>query len=171
VSDSVAPDDSPPRVLAEISHDQGYAGLVAAFRARSNELEIAVTGEAVAEVAGIPASYFAKILSPSANPRKRFGALSLGPIMAVLGLKIVLIEDRAAVEQYTRRIPRRNGAFVHHNSAAAAINISLSKQFLRKIGRLGAEVKWSRVRKRRAQASKAARARWNGHKANGHRGI
>jgi hypothetical protein len=168
MSDSEPPDAPPPRVVAEISHEQGYAGLVAAFRARSNELEIAVTGEAVAQVAGIPASYFAKILSPSANPRKRFGALSLGPIMAVLGLKIVLVEDRAAVEQYTRRIPRRNGAFVHHNTAAAAINISLSKQWLRKIGRVGAQVRWAQKRQRVRSASHAAKVRWSNGKANGH---
>jgi hypothetical protein len=50
MSDSEAPDVSPPRALAEITD---YAQMVAAFRARAQQRHIAITNPAVAEVAGL----------------------------------------------------------------------------------------------------------------------
>jgi hypothetical protein len=166
VSGSKLPADQPPRVVAEITHDQGYAGLVRAFRGRADELRIAVTGEAVHEVCGLPSFYFAKILSPSSSPRKRFGAVSLGPILAALGLKIILTEDRQALEQYTSRIPPRNNSFVH----GGTVEFSISRRVLRKMQAKGGRSRWGKMtpKQRTALARKLNRIRWHGNgKANG----
>jgi hypothetical protein len=166
MSDSEAPDDLPPRVVAEIAHHDAYAALIRAFRARADELKIAVTGAAVHEVCGLPSYYFSKILSPSPTPAKRFGSVSLGPILAALALKIVLVEDRAALDQYTSRIPKRRQEFAH----GGGFTVSLSRQFMRKIGKTGGLRRAELARQRSAAASRAAKIRWangNGHKRNG----
>jgi hypothetical protein len=163
--DSEAPAD-PPRIVAEITHHDAYAALIRAWRARASELGIALTGAAVHEVCGLPNFYLAKILSPSPKPAKRFGSVSLGPIMAALGLKILLIDDPAAREQYTSRIPKRRQEFAHGGS----FTVSLSRQYMRKIGKTGGLRRAELARKRSAAASKAAKIRWangNGHKRNG----
>jgi hypothetical protein len=151
-------------VIAEITHENAYANLILAFRARANERRIAITGEDVARVAGMANFYLAKVLSPSSNPAKRFGAASLGPILAVLGLKLLLVEDAQAVKIYGTRIPPRASSFAH----STAFTQIRSRQFMRKIGKKGAQVRWDNKRKRHAAASKAARIRWaTGGKANG----
>jgi hypothetical protein len=146
------------RGLAEITHRDGYAGLVAAFRRRSAELAIPITSEAVAQIAGIPSHYFAKILSPSPNPAKRFGSASLGPILGCLGLKIVLVEDSEALARYTARIPQRSERSAH----SSAFTQTRSRQFMRKIGKIGAQKRWEAKKRRVRAASHAARIRWHG---------
>ena len=42
---------------------KGYAGLVAAFRARAQQRHIAIAGSNVAAVSGLPSFYVAKLLS------------------------------------------------------------------------------------------------------------
>ncbi len=84
------------RELAEINCTNGYAGLLAAMRARVAERQIALSGEAVAEVAGLPRGYLQKILSPLPKSRadvRRIGIASLGPVLGVLGVKLLMVED------------------------------------------------------------------------------
>jgi hypothetical protein len=158
MSESESPDAS-PRVLAEITD---YAQMVTAFRTRAQARHIAITNPAVAEVAGLPDHYIAKLLA--VNPVKRIGMISLGPLLAVLGCRLVLVEDQAALAAYAHRIPVRNEAFAH----GGATTITLSRQFMRKIGRLGAQKRWQAERQRSAAASRAAKIRWANGKTNGH---
>jgi hypothetical protein len=152
--------------LAEVNFETGYAGLIAAFRARAAERHIAITGEAVAQVAGIPNFYLAKILSPSSKPAKRFGAASLGPILACLGLKIVLVEDSEALEKYASRIPKRQESFVHRGGT---VQFVLTRRHLRAIQKKGGRNSRLYMSKRQASAlaRKAVKARWAKRKQNG----
>jgi hypothetical protein len=163
MSDSEPPADQ-PRVLAEISD---YAQMVTAFRARAQQRRIAITSPDVAEVAGLAGHYVAKLLA--VNPVKRVGMISLGPLLAVLGVRLQMIEAPDLVQKYGSRIPKRNEAFVH----GGGFSLTLSRQWMRKIGRLGGLSRQAQKRQRVRSASHAARIRWqrtNGNgKANGKR--
>ena len=81
-----------PRVLAEFSD---YSGMIAAFRARAAERKIAVSSESASHVAGLTDQYLAKLLAP--RPVRRIGMLSLAPMLGVLGVKLVMVEDEEAL--------------------------------------------------------------------------
>ena len=151
--------------LAEVTFENGYAGLIAAFRARSEQRRIAITGEEVAQVAGLANFYLAKILSPSSKPAKRFGATSLGPILAVLGLKLLVVEDAEAVKTYGARIPPRHESFVH----AATMEIKFTRRKFRQIQAKGRKARWDNMtaKQRSAWARKLNRIRWQRELANG----
>jgi hypothetical protein len=155
-----------PRPLAEISYANGYAGLLAAMQARAAERKIALSGEAVAVTAGLPRGYLQKILSPIPKSRKnvrRIGVTSLGPALGILGIKLVVFEDREAVERFGSRIPARLERAVR----STGVHIHLSRQFLAKIGAVGGanSRKFIGRRRSRAIAKKAAAARWRPREA------
>lgn len=116
VSAAPVDQDGVPRVLASITD---YAQLVDACRARAAERKIAITGADVAQVSGLPSHYVAKLLS--VRPVKRIGLISLGPLLGVLGVKLVMVEDPIAMAKYTDKLPKRNESCVH-NGAAITIN-------------------------------------------------
>ena len=154
------------RELAEINCTNGYAGLLAAMRARVAERQIALSGEAVAEVAGLPRGYLQKILSPLPKSRadvRRIGIASLGPVLGVLGVKLLMVEDLAALERYGSRIPARQERSVR----TAGVQVHLSRRFLSKIGAAGGanSRKFIGKRKARSLARKAAAARWRPREA------
>jgi hypothetical protein len=60
--------DPAPHPLAEVNFENGYAGLIAAFRARARERRIAIGGESVAAAAGLPVAFVAKRCNPG-RPR------------------------------------------------------------------------------------------------------
>jgi hypothetical protein len=152
--------------FAEINYETGYRGLIAAFRQRVAQRRISVTSQDIAQISGLPSHYFCKILSPSKNPAKRFGAASLGPILACLGLKIVLCEDVEALEKYAKRLPARNESFVH----TGTVNFVLTRRHLRAIQRKGGKNSRLYMTKRQASvlARKAVKARWAKRKQNSH---
>ena len=76
----------PARTIA-ICRD--YALLHAVLRARANQL--ALSRETLDEVAGLPAGYTGKLLG--AAKVRRFGPISLGPLLGALGLVLVVRED------------------------------------------------------------------------------
>ena len=133
-----------------------YTEMILCLKARVEELRIAVSSPDVARVTGLADSYVAKVLAPSMSNRRRLGLASMQPVLSVLGCKLALIEDKDALARYTSQLPLRNGSYVH----GGAITVLFSRRHMRKIGKIGAEVRWSRVRDRRAKASRAARARW-----------
>jgi hypothetical protein len=96
------------RELAQVTHADGYAGLIAAFRVRAQERRIAITGADVAKVSGLADYYVAKLLAR--NPVKRVGMISLGPLLGVLGLKLVVTEDLDAVVRFGSQIKQANEA-------------------------------------------------------------
>jgi hypothetical protein len=152
----------PPRVLA--ANIGTYSELIDAFRARAVERHIAITNPAVAQLAGLPDAYPAKVLA--LNPVKRIGMISLGPLLAILGCRLILVEDLEAVKMYDGRIPKRNEAFVH----ATTMEIKFSRRKWRQIQTKGRRTRWDSMtaKQRSAYARKLNRIRWaNGGKANG----
>jgi phytoene dehydrogenase-like protein len=96
-----------PRILATVTD---YADLVSALRQRCDDLGL--TFDTLDEVCGFCDRYTAKLLAPyrraSARPLRSFGGMSLGAILGGLGLKIVLVEDRAALARVRGRYrPRK----------------------------------------------------------------
>jgi hypothetical protein len=150
--------------LAEVNFETGYAGLIAAFRAAAAARHIAIGSENVATVSGLPSNYVAKLLQP--RPTKRIGAISLGPLLGVLGLKLVVLEDPEAVARFSSRIEQRNGSSVR---TAATHQFSLSNRFLKKIGAEGGKARAKKLTpsQRSRSSRKAALARWAKRKQNG----
>jgi hypothetical protein len=61
----------PERALATITHNDGYAGLVTAFRERAQQRRIAITGDNVAAVSGLPRFLRGKTFGGSSGPARR----------------------------------------------------------------------------------------------------
>jgi hypothetical protein len=150
------------RVLGVVDYENGYAGLIETMRARSDELNISTVGPSVAQVSGLASHYFAKVLSPNPMPKRRFGALSLGPILGTLGIKLKVCVDDRAVQKFTSRLDKRQQNRVHSRMHSSVVQIALSHRFLRKIGAKGGANSRKNLGKRlrRALARKAANARW-----------
>jgi len=68
---------------------RGYSDLITVFRTRCDELQI--SRETVDFVGSLPSGYAGKILS--INHVKRIGPASLGPLLDVLGLKLIAVAD------------------------------------------------------------------------------
>jgi hypothetical protein len=85
-----------PRILGEVTE---YSDLVEVLRQRSTELEI--SREGLDGIAGLQSGYAAKLLSHSGA--KGLGRMSLGAVLASLGLRLQVIEDR---EQMAKMRPR-----------------------------------------------------------------
>jgi hypothetical protein len=152
-SEPQQPTQIPERVIATFDD---WPGMLAAMRLRAQEQRIPVGNPAVDQVAGIPDHYLAKILSPKA-PR-RLGMISMAGVLGVLGVKLMMVESREAMERYGDRIPKRKESCVH----AGTVHISLSGKHMRTIRRKGGANSRKNLGKRlrRALARKAANARW-----------
>jgi hypothetical protein len=88
-------DSEAPRVLAEVH---------AALRARSDEL--AVSRAELDSLSGLQSGYCSKLLSPV--PIKQVGMESLGPLLTVLGVKLIMVEDLDALRRIGPRLTKRN---------------------------------------------------------------
>jgi hypothetical protein len=69
-----------------------YQGLMEIFRQRAEELEI--SRSSIDELSGLANGFAGKALGN--QQRKKMGPVSLGPMLQVLGLKMLIIEDEAA---------------------------------------------------------------------------
>jgi hypothetical protein len=142
------------RQLAEATN---YDSLIAAFRNRVAELQVA--GETIDEVAGLPARYSAKLLGPTQV--RKIGAISLGPLLGALALKLVIVEDENALRQYGPRLKRRNPNLVRkHNSV---VHVTRTRREFREMGKIGGPLSRKYMSKERASeiGRKAAKARWS----------
>lgn len=101
-----------PRILAEIDGRSGYAGLVAMFRARIAELEVAM--EEVDARAGLPLRYTSKLLGK--NQSKKIGSIGLGPLLGALGVKLLAVVDETAPINLPKRGPQ--GPHAHGDAHA-----------------------------------------------------
>ena len=139
-----------PRVLAAVS---SYEEMIAALRQRVNELQI--HGERFDEFAGLPEGYLSKLIGP--NPVRRIGVVSFAPLLAGLGLRLLVIEDKDATKRL-KRLPPRNSSYVR----SIAVHGHLTTRFLQKIGRKGGANSRKYLGKRliKQLARKAAAARW-----------
>jgi hypothetical protein len=141
-----------PRVLADVC---SYEHLLAALRARVAELEVA--GQRFDEYAGLPIGYLSKLIG--ARPVRRIGPTSFAPVLAGLGLRLLVIEDPEGTERLRNSLPPRNASFVR----SVAVHGHLTTRFLAKIGRKGGENSRKYLGKRLVKqlARKAALARWH----------
>jgi hypothetical protein len=90
-------------VLGRIVND--YEGLMEVCRQRAAELEISRLG--IDELSGLPTGFAGKILGH--RQAKRLGPKTLGPLMQVLGLKLLVIEDESTTARtLARREPVTN---------------------------------------------------------------
>ena len=101
-----------PRQLAEVGKFDGrilatvndYPGMLAALRARAEELRI--SRETIDQVAGLPSGYSGKILG--IKQVRRLNLISLGPVLGALGIKLVIVEDAAALREFGGRSNKRH---------------------------------------------------------------
>jgi len=134
-----------PRVLADVS---SYEQMLAALRSRINELQI--NGERFDEYAGLPRGYLSKLVG--ARPIRRLGMTSFEPVLAGLGLRLLVIEDPKATQRLKSRVPPRNGSYVR-----AAPSIILTVRFFQRIGRLGAQARIDNSSARNGRAVRRSR--------------
>jgi hypothetical protein len=132
-----------------------YDGMLAVLRARVSQLQI--NGERFDEYAGLPRGYLSKLIG--ANPVRKIGMTSMGPLFAALGVSCVLIEDPAATARLKNSLPPRNGSYVR-----AAPRIMLTERVWRQLQKRGRQVRWSKLTPaQRSQIMRAlARKRWRG---------
>jgi hypothetical protein len=151
-----------PRQLAVITDANGYQGLIAAFRARAEQLQIAISGD-VNALAGLPQNYLGKLMAPS-QPR-RIGALSLGPVLGVLGIKLVIVEDEEALRRLNGRLEKRQQPFVR----TGTMEWRISRRAFRKMQAKGRQARWDAMTpaQRSAWARKLNRIRWHPEAVNG----
>jgi hypothetical protein len=78
--------------------------LLAAIRARRDALNI--SHETIDDLAGLPAGYTSKLLSP--DPIRGIGYMSLGAVLGALGMALIAVEDSAAVTRvHEKWVPRK----------------------------------------------------------------
>jgi hypothetical protein len=144
------------REIAVIDYRGGYAALVDSMRARAQELRVAVSSENFAQVCGLPSYYPVKLLS--VRPVRRIGALSLGPMLGALGMKLIAVEDPEAVARFTSRLPARQESCVH----TGTMEWRISRRAFRQMQAKGRKSRWENMtpKQRSAWARKLNKIRW-----------
>ncbi len=77
-----------------------YHELQEALRERAEKLQ--VSRQALDDIAGLQGGYTAKLLQPV--PVKPMGIMSLGALLGAMGVRLVLIEDQAALARVKSRL-------------------------------------------------------------------
>jgi hypothetical protein len=162
-ADSASPS---PEVLAVV-YDYGH--LIAAFRDRANELKIARSHENTSTVFGFTSGYFQKLLAP--KPPRRIGLETLGPMLGVLGAKLLLVVDDVALARLAAigakrpdmKLVERNSNLVHDGV------IQSTRRFLKRIAASGGNARASKLAayQRQAIARKGGKARWASQRFSG----
>jgi hypothetical protein len=80
-----------------------YESLITALRARASELNTPL--QSIDDLAGLPDSYVAKILTG----HKNIGRISFGPLLGAMALKLFLVPDDEALARNRHRLPPRKG--------------------------------------------------------------
>jgi hypothetical protein len=142
-----------------------YHGLIEALRSRVNELKVAY--DTVDRVAGLPQRYTGKLLNPT-NGRS-LGAISLEPLLATLGLKILLVEDQQAYDRVKHRLEQRRWhAEKQKNTDGSLLTPSTQKRRAKRRSFLKGSSEWGRLMRARATiaASPEERSRRARHAVN-----
>lgn len=148
---------SEPRVIAEFCD---YPGFVEALRARARELQIAVSDDANLAIMGLPSNYLSKLLRP--KPVRRIGPHSMGPILGGFAVKLVMVEDEAALrrlrmlsEKYGKGLKIRNDKLVRSGA-------TYRLRYMRKLASKGGTTRAQRLTpaERSASARAAVMVRW-----------
>jgi hypothetical protein len=139
-----------------------YAGFLHAMRARAAERQIAISSDEAHNVAGLSDRRITQMLSlrtlRNIQSVRRVGILSLGPLLGVLGVKLVMVEDAEAVERFGSRLKKRNNNLVH----SGTVHITMSTRYLRKIQKKGGKNSRKNMSKAKARrlGRRAALIRW-----------
>ena len=125
------------RVVAEFSD---YPGLLAAIRTRVAELQI--NGERFDHFAGLPDGYLSKLIG--ANPVRRIGMTSMGPLFDALGISAVLIENGDYTKRLRNRLKPNNQSF---RRVVYTLHTLTDRKWAR-IQKIGRQARWKRLTKR-----------------------
>ena len=119
-------------------------------------MKVAVSSENFAQVCGLPSYYPVKLLA--VRPVRRMGALSLGPMLGALGMKLIAVEDPEAVARFTSRLPARQESCVH----TGTMEWRISRRAFRQMQDKGRRSRWDAMtpKQRSAWARKLNRIRW-----------
>lgn len=144
-----------PRHLATVN---GYQGLVAAIRARKDEMRI--SDNELEDLAGLTRGHVSKLLAPGAS--KTLGPLSMGRLLRSLGLELIVAENAGQTAKIRELYSERNETRVRKR-AVMAIAIEAPPPWLlnRERGRQLRQIQLSRLtpEQRSRIAKKAARNR------------
>jgi hypothetical protein len=183
-----APAFQPPADWRGLGIITDYGSLMDTLRARAAVRQIAVSGDAN-EIAGLPTGYIQKLIGP--RQVRRIGMMSLGPLLGVLGLKLIAVEDPETIKRFASRTRKRDQRLVRSGIRGDTTKIFLSRRFMSKIQTEGRRVRWeenttaeqrselarnlnrirwAKWRKRKAQPRRAARQR-SRQAARGHRDV
>jgi len=102
-----------------------YSELVNALRDRAIEMRISRLD--IDEISGLQSGYSSKLLS--LQPAKIFGPISMGPMLEVLGLRVVLVEDTGLTKATERRrtpVDKSNQRFGNRNNSRPPLKIESS---------------------------------------------
>jgi hypothetical protein len=152
-------DTAAPKVLASIVD---YPSMLFAMRARAAERQIAISSDEAHNVAGLSDRRITQMLSlrtlRNIQSVRRVGIISLGPLLGVLGVKFLMVEDQAAVERFGKRLKVRNNNLCH----GGVVHHAQSIKFLKTIGKKGGRARMHTMdaKRRSASARNAALARW-----------
>jgi hypothetical protein len=126
-----------------------------ALRARFDEMEVART--VIDDAAGLQEGYAAKLLAGL----KRFGDISLFPMIQTAGLRLALIEDPDAASRL-QALPKRVQHAVRCRPVGKALMKAARPAVLRELGAKGGRAAMAKLspEQRREFARQAARARW-----------
>jgi hypothetical protein len=153
---------SPAFASAAMGVCRGSDDLRAILRARFTEL--GVSFETVDHVAGLPQRYTSKVLG--VEPTRNFGQISLDALLPTAAIMLIAVRDAEALERIqSRLVPLER---VEHSAASRRrIVVKFTREFMRKIGRLGGrksgQVRHARSIKKQESsriARTAALARW-----------
>ena len=130
----------PDQILAEITD---YTALRAALRKRAVDRRIAYTSDNAAQVAGLPDRYLNKVLGP--KPSRSITELTMSPILGLLGVKLLMVEDAEMIARYAGRIDTMRERDVR----SFAITRIVTREFLQKIGSKGGKTRAAVIRSKR----------------------
>jgi hypothetical protein len=148
-----------PRVLGQV---ESYAAVHELLRTRADELGL--SREVIDELAGLQSGYAGKVLAPV--PIRRASLETLLLMFSALGLRLVVVEDRAALERLRDRAQPRSrvgGASLMHSGA---VQFKFSHRHFRRIGRKGGRNSRKGMGPEEASrlGRRAALARWSAGK-------
>ena len=130
-----------------VVHD--YEELRTALRARAEALDISRLE--IDRISGVANGYSATVLSDTA--RKRIGANAIGPLLAALGLQLVVREDPEMVARFTSRCEKRVPNMAHTDRVRASTLKRLKPVIFAELGRKGGLAFW-------ATKTEAERGEW-----------
>jgi hypothetical protein len=145
-------DDESPRIVGEFVEYSDFIQVV-----RDRVAELGIHGTRFDCLAGWAEGYLSKLTC--AQPVRRIGMTSMGPLLSAMGVKLQMVEDPAGTARL-RRLSPRNPSYVRAMPADACI--VLTPRMLKRIRRLGGQARMVQLtpEQRSELGRKAAAARW-----------